>query len=91
MEVQQGDFKEALKDVEPSALREVMVEIPKTKWDQVGGLEEVKQKLKETVEWPLTNPEGFETAFPDVSGFPQFLRQKGGDVDATRIECPNHR
>ena len=59
MEVQQGDFKEALKDVEPSALREVMVEIPKTKWDQVGGLDEVKQKLKETVEWPLTNPEGF--------------------------------
>ena len=60
MEVQQGDFKEALKDVEPSALREVMVEIPKTKWDQVGGLDEVKQKLKETVEWPLTNPQGFE-------------------------------
>jgi len=60
MEVRQDDFKEALKDVEPSALREVMVEIPKVKWDQVGGLEEVKQKLKETVEWPLTNPEGFE-------------------------------
>ena len=37
-----------------------MVEIPKVKWDEVGGLEEVKQKLKETVEWPLTNPEGFE-------------------------------
>ena len=37
-----------------------MVEIPKIKWDQVGGLEEVKQKLKETVEWPLTNPQGFE-------------------------------
>jgi len=60
MEVRQNDFKEALKDVEPSALREVMVEIPKVKWDEVGGLEEVKQKLKETVEWPLTNPEGFE-------------------------------
>ena len=60
MEVNEGDFKEALKDVEPSALREVMVEIPKVKWDEVGGLEEVKQKLKETVEWPLTNPEGFE-------------------------------
>ena len=60
MEVRNGDFKEALKDVEPSALREVMVEIPKTSWDDVGGLEEVKQKLKETVEWPLTNPEGFE-------------------------------
>ena len=60
MEVNEGDFKEALKDVEPSALREVMVEIPKVKWDEVGGLDEVKQKLKETVEWPLTNPEGFE-------------------------------
>ncbi|MEC8997080.1 MAG: AAA family ATPase, partial [Candidatus Thermoplasmatota archaeon] len=53
-------FKEALKDVEPSALREVMVEIPRVEWDEVGGLEDVKQQLKETVEWPLTNPEGFE-------------------------------
>ncbi|SVA26071.1 uncharacterized protein METZ01_LOCUS78925, partial [marine metagenome] len=60
MKVTNDDFKEALKDVEPSALREVMVEIPSVKWDEVGGLEDVKQRLKETVEWPLTNPEGFE-------------------------------
>ena len=44
MEVRKDDFKEALKDVEPSALREIMVEIPKVKWDEVGGLDEVKQK-----------------------------------------------
>jgi len=60
MKVTNDDFKEALKDVEPSALREVMVEIPRVKWDEVGGLEDVKQQLKETVEWPLSNPEGFE-------------------------------
>ena len=60
MKVTNDDFKEALKDVEPSALREVMVEIPKVEWEEVGGLEDVKQQLKETVEWPLTNPEGFE-------------------------------
>jgi transitional endoplasmic reticulum ATPase len=60
MEVTNSDFKEALKDVEPSALREIMVEIPKVKWSQVGGLEDAKQKLKETIEWPLTNPEGFK-------------------------------
>jgi len=60
MKVTNDDFKEALKDVEPSALREVMVEIPSVKWDEVGGLEDVKQRLKETVEWPLTNPDGFE-------------------------------
>ena len=60
MKVTNDDFKEALKDVEPSALREIMVEIPKVKWDEVGGLEDVKQQLKESVEWPLSNPEGFE-------------------------------
>mgnify|MGYP001285939328 CR=1 FL=1 len=60
MEVRQEDFKEALKDVEPSALREVMVEIPRVEWSEVGGLEDAKQQLRETVEWPLTNPEGFE-------------------------------
>ncbi len=60
MEVNNDDFKEALKDVEPSALREVMVEIPRVEWNEVGGLEDAKQQLKETVEWPLTNPEGFE-------------------------------
>ncbi len=60
MEVRMDDFKEAIKDVEPSALREIYVEIPEVNWDEVGGLEEVKDRLKESVEWPLTKPELFE-------------------------------
>ncbi len=60
MEVRMDDFKEAIKDVEPSALREIYVEIPEVTWDEVGGLEEVKDRLKESVEWPLTKPELFE-------------------------------
>lgn len=57
--VTKEDFENALRMVEPSAMREVLVEIPKVKWTDIGGLEEVKQTLKEMVEWPLTNPEGF--------------------------------
>lgn len=53
LEVRMDDFKEALKVVEPSAMREVLVEVPKLTWEDVGGLEEVKQLLKEMVEWPL--------------------------------------
>ncbi len=60
MEVRMDDFREAIKDIEPSALREIYVEIPKVTWDEVGGLEEVKDRLKESVEWPLTKPELFE-------------------------------
>lgn len=51
--VSMEDFYQALKDVEPSALREVFVEVPKLNWEDVGGLEEVKQILKETIQWPL--------------------------------------
>ena len=60
MEVRMNDFKGAIKDIEPSALREIYVEIPKVTWDEVGGLEEVKDRLKESVEWPLTKPEEFK-------------------------------
>ncbi|MBD18645.1 MAG: ATPase [Euryarchaeota archaeon] len=60
MEVQMADFKEAIKDIEPSALREIYVEIPEVSWDQVGGLHEIKDRLKESIEWPLTQPELFE-------------------------------
>lgn len=60
MIVTMSDFKEAMKNVEPSALREVLVEIPKVKWDDVGGLHEIKQRLMEAVEWPLKNPEAFK-------------------------------
>jgi transitional endoplasmic reticulum ATPase len=58
--VKKEDFENALKMVEPSAMREVLIEIPKVKWEDIGGLEEVKQQLKEMVEWPLKHPEAFE-------------------------------
>ncbi|MFH1224495.1 MAG: CDC48 family AAA ATPase [Candidatus Diapherotrites archaeon] len=60
MEVNKDDFDNALKDIQPSALREVAVEIPNVKWDDVGGLEEVKRELKEVVEWPLKHPDSFK-------------------------------
>jgi len=60
LRITQKDFKEALKTVRPSALREVMVEIPNIKWKDIGGLEGVKQELIEAVEWPLKYPESFK-------------------------------
>jgi transitional endoplasmic reticulum ATPase len=60
MEVTMEDFKNALKEIEPSALREVLIEIPQTSWEDVGGLDEIKQRLKEVIEWPLKNPEAFK-------------------------------
>ncbi|MBR9703594.1 CDC48 family AAA ATPase, partial [Candidatus Woesearchaeota archaeon] len=53
------DFKEALKTVRPSALREVLIEVPDVKWTDVGGLDDVKQELVEAVEWPLKHKEAF--------------------------------
>ncbi|NIO44177.1 MAG: CDC48 family AAA ATPase [Candidatus Aenigmarchaeota archaeon] len=60
LKVTKEDFDYALRMVQPSAMREVLVEIPRVKWEDVGGLEEVKQSLKEAVEWPLSNPESFK-------------------------------
>ncbi len=60
LKVCKKDFENALKMVEPSAMREIMVEIPNVKWEDIGGLEDVKQSLKETIEWPLKNPKAFE-------------------------------
>ncbi|WP_456330661.1 CDC48 family AAA ATPase [Archaeoglobus sp.] len=54
-----NDFMEALREIEPSAMREVFVEIPKVTWDDVGGLEDVKREIIEAVEWPLKFPEKF--------------------------------
>lgn len=51
--VTMDDFLSVIKEIEPSALREVFVEIPDVKWDDIGGLEYVKQELQEAVEWPL--------------------------------------
>jgi len=53
------DFKDALKEVRPSALREILVEKPNIKWTDIGGLETMKQELKEVVEWPMNNPDAF--------------------------------
>ena len=53
------DFDEALKVVRPSAMREVLVETPNTKWNDIGGVDEVKRDLKEAVEWPLKYPDAF--------------------------------
>ena len=51
--VTMDDFLSVIKEIEPSALREVFVEVPDVKWDDIGGLEEIKQELQEAVEWPL--------------------------------------
>jgi len=59
MRVTKEDFKEAFKESEPSAMREVLVEVPHVRWGDVGGLEDVKSKLREAVEMPLKDPESF--------------------------------
>jgi transitional endoplasmic reticulum ATPase len=56
------DFESALKDVQPSALREVYVQRPNVEWTDVGGLEDVKEELKEAIEWPLKHADLFAQA-----------------------------
>jgi transitional endoplasmic reticulum ATPase len=57
--IAQHDFSEALKVVRPSAMREVLIELPNVNWADVGGLNELKQELVEAVEWPLKHPQSF--------------------------------
>ena len=59
LEVTMDHFLEAMKEVEPSAIREVFVEVPDVSWEDVGGLESMKQTLKEAVEWPLKHADIF--------------------------------
>ena len=59
MEVTMEDFTGAFKEVTPTAMREVYIEVSTVHWDDIGGLDEVKQHLKEAVEWPIKNPEMF--------------------------------
>ena len=59
LQVTKDDFEEALKVVQPSAMREIMIEVPNISWEDVGGLEHVKCLLKEAVEWPLKYPGSF--------------------------------
>jgi transitional endoplasmic reticulum ATPase len=58
--VEMRDFEEALKDIQPSALREVLVEVPNVKWTDIGGLDNVKKQLEQAVEWPLKYSDVFE-------------------------------
>ena len=60
MAVIMADFRMAIKEVEPSALREIYLEVPEVSWDEVGGLQDIKDRLKESIEWPLTKPELFD-------------------------------
>ena len=62
LEVTMDNFLTALGEVEPSAIREVFTEVPDIRWEDIGGLEEVKEILRETVEWPLNYPELFAQA-----------------------------
>ncbi len=62
LEVTMDNFTEALKEIDPSAIREVFVEVPDVKWEEVGGLEDIKKRLMEAIEWPLKYPEVFSRA-----------------------------
>jgi transitional endoplasmic reticulum ATPase len=62
LEITMDNFLEALKEVEPSAIREVFVEVPDVKWGDVGGLENIKEELKEATEWPLKYSDVFRKA-----------------------------
>jgi len=60
IKVTMADFINALREIIPSALREIHIEVPRVRWEDVGGLENVKQELREAVEWPLKYPEKFK-------------------------------
>ena len=60
MIIKRDDFLESLKIVRPSAMREVLVETPNITWEEIGGLDKLKQELKEVVEWPIKYPKSFE-------------------------------
>ena len=60
--ITEDDFRDALKEVRPSALREVIVQVPNLSWEDVGGLESLKDELHEAVEWPIKHKEAFEHA-----------------------------
>ncbi|MBW2985911.1 CDC48 family AAA ATPase [Candidatus Woesearchaeota archaeon] len=58
--ITKADFREALKVVRPSALREVFIDVPNVTWDNIGGMNDVRQELLEAVEWPLKHPDAFK-------------------------------
>jgi transitional endoplasmic reticulum ATPase len=60
IQITSDDFRDALKEVSPSALREVQVQVPNVSWDDVGGLDELKEELKEAVEWPIKYKDAYD-------------------------------
>lgn len=62
LSITDADIAVALESIEPSGLQEVVVEVPDVSWDDVGGLDDTKDRLREAIEWPLTYPEAFERA-----------------------------
>ncbi|MGI0019762.1 MAG: CDC48 family AAA ATPase [Nitrososphaera sp.] len=62
IKVTNKDFEDALKDVQPSAMREVLVQKPNVRWEDIGGLQEVKEELQEAIEWPLKRADLFAEA-----------------------------
>ncbi len=62
IKIKKEHFDATLQHLEPSAMREVLIQRPKTKWNDIGGLENVKEQLKEAVIWPMTHPEYFKQA-----------------------------
>jgi transitional endoplasmic reticulum ATPase len=60
IQITSEDFRDALKEVRPSALREVQVQVPNVSWDDVGGLDQLKEELREAVEWPIKYKEAFD-------------------------------
>ncbi|QUC64590.1 CDC48 family AAA ATPase [Nitrosopumilus sp. K4] len=60
IQITNEDFRDALKEVRPSALREVQVQVPNVSWDDVGGLDDLKEELREAIEWPVKHKEAFE-------------------------------
>ena len=70
LDVRRSDFISALKRVQPSALREIMIQVPDVSWEDVGGLTDVREKLRESIELPLKNPEAFRRlGIRPASGF----------------------
>lgn len=70
--IREDDIEAALKDVRPTAMREIFLEPPRVRWSDIGGQEEVKQRLREAVEWPLTVSEAFSNLSPNTHNFSRY-------------------
>ena len=65
--VTDDDFREALRGIEPSAMREVFVDTPDVSWDDVGGLDDAKARLQETIQWPMAHSDAYDRVGLDPS------------------------